>query len=188
MDLKRVWRTFRLATSRNRNAYLRKAHIFAHFGEKSSMQSRIIPLFPEAISIGNNVRLAAGVHLVTHDMVHRMLNNRGQGKFREHIGCIRIDDNVFVGAFTTILPDVHIGSDVVIGAGSLVTKDLPGGFVYAGVPARPIGTFADLLSKRQDTVNYPKNFKRKGHSLQADFADWLWNDFHRRHPVGGKKD
>lgn len=182
MDLKRLWRTFRTAIAKKRSNYLRKAHVFSAFGAKSSMQSRLIPLFPEAISIGNNVRLAAGVHFVTHDMIHRMLNNMANSteKYREYIGCIRIDDNVFIGAFTTILPDVHIGSNVIVGAGSLVTKDLPGGFVYVGVPAKPIGTFEQFLAKRRTMTRYPAQFKRDGDSLPADFAQWLWQDFETR--------
>ena len=75
MDLKRVWRTFRLWTSRNRSDYIRRAHIFASFGEKSTMSSRKIPLYSELISIGNNVRLASNVTFITQDMIHTMLNN-----------------------------------------------------------------------------------------------------------------
>lgn len=49
--------------------------------------------------------------------------------------------DVFVGTNTTILADIHIGSNVIIGADSLVNKDLMGGYVYAGVPARRICSF-----------------------------------------------
>lgn len=79
MDLKRLWRTFRLWTSRNRSEYIRKAHIFAEFGKNSTMSVRKVPLYPELISIGNNVRLAANVSLIPHDMIHAMLNNRPGG-------------------------------------------------------------------------------------------------------------
>lgn len=75
MDLRRLWRTFRLWTSRDRSEYIRKAHIFAEFGERSTMSTRKIPLYPELICIGNNVRLAANVSLIPHDMIHAMLNN-----------------------------------------------------------------------------------------------------------------
>ena len=180
MDYKRLWHTFRLYTSKNRNAYIRKAKIFAEFGEKSTMSSRTVPLYPELISIGNNVRLAANVSLVPHDMIHAMLNNRAGAteKFREYIGCIRIDDNVFVGANSTILANVRIGSNVVIGAGSLVNKDLEGGYVYAGVPARKICPFDDFVAKRAGQVRYPEGMKRKGDSVDPAFAEWLWNDFY----------
>lgn len=52
MDKRRLWRTFRLWTSKDRSKYLRKAHIFAQFGENSTMSMRKIPLYPELISRG----------------------------------------------------------------------------------------------------------------------------------------
>lgn len=179
MDLKRLWRTIRLYTSRNRSQYIRKAHIFAEFGEKSTMSSRKVPLYPELISIGNNVRLAANVSLITHDMIHAMLNNRegNSAHFREYMGCIRIDDNVFVGANSTILADVHIGSNVIIGAGTLVNKDLPGGHVYAGVPAREICTFDEFVARRSAMKAPPDGLERIGDSVPEELADYLWHTF-----------
>ena len=52
------------------------------------------------------------------------------------------------GAGSSILYDVRIGPNVIIGAGSMVTKDIPANSVAAGVPARVIGTFEDFVSKR----------------------------------------
>lgn len=186
MDAKRLWRTIRLYTCKDRNKYIRKAHIFAEFGENSTMSSRKIPLYPELISIGNNVRLAANVSLVPHDMIHAMLNNLPQNlkggiePYREYIGCIRIDDNVFVGTNTTILANCHIGSNCIIGAGTLVNKNLESGYVYAGVPTKKICTFEDFIEKRKQQVRYPKGFQRKGDSVGTKFADWMWRDFEDR--------
>lgn len=182
MDKKRLWRTIRMICSRNRDEYVRKAHIFADFGNQSTISSRIIPLYPELISIGNNVRLAAKVSLIPHDMIHAMLNNRTgeESQFREYMGCIRIDDNVFVGACTTILADVHIGSNVIIGAGSLVNKDLEGGYVYAGVPAKKICTIEEFIKKRESEVHYPKCLSRKGDSVPDELKDYLWEEFRKK--------
>ena len=180
LDLRRLWRTFRICVSRNRSAYIRKAKIFANFGENSTISSRIVPIYPELIWIGNNVRLAAKVSLVPHDMIHAMLNNMGGGttrQFKENIGCIRIEDNVFVGTNTTILADVHIGRNVIVGAGSLVNKDLKGGYVYAGVPAKPICRFDVFVEKRKQAVAYPQEYHRIGDSVPCVLAEWLWNDF-----------
>lgn len=55
---------------------------------------------------------------------------------------ILIEDNVWVGAHTIILQGVTIGANSVIGAGSVVTKDIPSGCFAAGVPARPIAEIA----------------------------------------------
>lgn len=97
--------------------------------------------------------------------------------YREYIGCIRIDDNVFVGANTIILANCHIGSNCIIGAGTLVNKSLESGFVYAGVPAKKICTFENFIEKRKQQVRYPKYFQRKGDSVSHEFANWMWKDF-----------
>ncbi len=171
----------------NRSSYIRRTRIFAEFGENSSMSSRKIPLYPELISIGNNVRLAANVTLITHDMIHAMLNNRNNVDFqkrgetadyKEYMGCIKIDDNVFVGANSTILADVYIGSNTIIGACSLVNKDLEGGFVYAGVPVRKICTFDEFVSKRRLNNSYPAQLGRIGDSVEKELAEFLWKRFY----------
>lgn len=88
---------------------------------------------------------------------------------------------MFVGAGSTILADVHIGSNVVIGAGTLVNHDLEGGFIYAGVPAKKTGTFDEFVKKREGMVYYPEHFARTGDSIDTEFAEWLWHDFEKRH-------
>ncbi len=49
-----------------------------------------------------------------------------------------VGKGVKIGASVTILCGIHIGDNAVIGAGSVVTKDVPPGETWAGVPARPI--------------------------------------------------
>lgn len=49
---------------------------------------------------------------------------------------ITVEDDVFLGARTIVLPGVRIGRGAAVGAGSVVTRDLPAGAVAAGVPAR----------------------------------------------------
>ena len=51
---------------------------------------------------------------------------------------VEIGDNVWIGARVIILPGVHIGSGAVIGAGSIVTKDIPQNVVVVGNPAKII--------------------------------------------------
>jgi acetyltransferase-like isoleucine patch superfamily enzyme len=51
---------------------------------------------------------------------------------------ITIDTNVWIGAAATVLPGVHIGADAVVGAGAVVTHDVPRATLVAGVPARVI--------------------------------------------------
>ena len=51
---------------------------------------------------------------------------------------VTIGDNVWLGGSVTVLPGVTIGSDAIIGAGSVVTRDIPAGVVAAGNPCRVI--------------------------------------------------
>ena len=78
MDLKRIWYSFRMFTLRSglqRTSYLKKKGVFGALGDNVMIQSRKIPLYPEKIFIGNNVRIASNVSFITHDVVHNMLNN-----------------------------------------------------------------------------------------------------------------
>lgn len=54
---------------------------------------------------------------------------------------------MFIGSGTRILYNTRIGSNVIIGSGSLVNKDIPDNTVYAGVPARFICTFDEYVEK-----------------------------------------
>jgi len=56
---------------------------------------------------------------------------------------IVIGDNVWLGGGVTVCPGVTIGDDTVVGAGAVVTRDLPGGVVAAGVPARVVREIGD---------------------------------------------
>ena len=55
------------------------------------------------------------------------------------IGPVVIEDDVWIGAHVTVLAGVRIGSGAVVGAGSVVTRDVPRGTIVAGVPAQVIG-------------------------------------------------
>lgn len=139
-----------MRSAHKRAEYLRKHNVFAHIGENCDVMFRKVPLYPQLISLGNNVWIAANVTFVTHDVIHYMLNDmQDEYKFTEHIGCIEINDNVFIGANSTILSNVRIGPNVIVGAGSLVNKNLEDNGVYAGVPARYICSFDEYMEKKK---------------------------------------
>jgi acetyltransferase-like isoleucine patch superfamily enzyme len=56
-----------------------------------------------------------------------------------HGGEIRVERNVWIGAGAIILKAVHIGEGAIVGAGSVVTRSIPGWEIWAGNPARRIG-------------------------------------------------
>lgn len=98
------------------------------------------------IEIGDDVTLAPRVHILAHDAsTKKHLNYTRLGK-------VKIGNRVFVGASAIILPGVTIGDDVVIGAGSVVSRDIPAGHVAAGNPARIICTIDEFLSRKREEM------------------------------------
>ena len=89
-------------------------------------------LYPEGIHIGKNTLVAGGVKVLSHDHCKRVGNNQ------PFLVVTFIGDNCFIAVNAIILPGVKIGNEVVIGAGAVVTKDVPSNCVAAGNPARII--------------------------------------------------
>lgn len=92
----------------------------------------------DKVIIGNNVKFGPNVTLTTatHDIDYRVRNSDGDGDI---IGApIVIGDDVWLGAGVIVLPGVTIGKHAVIGAGSVVTKDIPNDCVAVGSPAKII--------------------------------------------------
>lgn len=87
------------------------------------------------VMIGNNVILAQNVvtSALNHNFEDVLTTINQQGVKTDQI---IIENNVWIGANSTILAGVHIGEHVVVGAGSVVTKDIPPFNVVVGNPAR----------------------------------------------------
>ncbi len=84
------------------------------------------------IEIGKNVRIGPSVKIISAN--HDILN------FNAHIlnSPIIIGDNCWIGAGAIILPGVHLGNHVIVGAGSVVTKTFPDNCMIGGNPAKII--------------------------------------------------
>lgn len=59
---------------------------------------------------------------------------------------------MFVGAGTIVMPGVNIGDNVVIGAGSVVTKNIPSNSLAVGVPAKVISSFEEYIEKEKNLM------------------------------------
>ena len=87
------------------------------------------------VKIGANAQIAPNVSIYTAGHpIHPESRNSGYEYGIE----ITIGDNVWIGGNTCIMPGVKIGNNVVIGAGSVVTKDLPDNVIAVGNPCRVI--------------------------------------------------
>lgn len=181
----RMWQTLRLYTILNaakRTQYYKDKKIFHSMGENCLVMDRKVPLYAKLISLGNNVQIASNVHFNTHDVTHLMLNNREKSfgrdkRYPEKVGCIEIGDNVFIGAGTSINYNVKIGSNVIVGACSLITKDIPDNCVVGGIPAKVLCSFEEYLEKREAQTVDELGFGKEAVLEEGELR--YWNNFHK---------
>jgi len=95
----------------------------------------------EGITIGNNVNIGANTTVIDTDFHPLDPEIRRQSPQAAQAVSIRIENDVFIGMNCLILKGVTIGHSSVIGAGSVVTRDVPARAVAAGNPARVIKEF-----------------------------------------------
>lgn len=87
------------------------------------------------VKIGDNCQMAPNVAIYT---AGHPLHPVSRNSMYEYGISVTIGDNVWIGGNTVIMPGVHIGNNTVIGAGSVVTKDIPDWVVAVGNPCRVI--------------------------------------------------
>ncbi|MDD2719902.1 MAG: acyltransferase [Gallionella sp.] len=122
-----IWGMFTVVNPRN-----------VHLGRGCSINHGVFLLGRDEITLGNHVTLSANCMLMDTglDLSHYLASKTPN---KVHIkSFIRIEDNVWVGAGAIILPGVTIHQNSIIGAGSVVTRDVPENVVVAGNPARVI--------------------------------------------------
>jgi acetyltransferase-like isoleucine patch superfamily enzyme len=114
------------------------------FAENLSVEEN----FSDLLRIEDDVVLADGVRILLHDS---SLNNVCGLPVK--FGKVTIRKGAYIGARTTILPGVEIGQGTIVGAGSLVTKDIPPNSVAYGIPARVIGSTESLKERFLEEMN-----------------------------------
>lgn len=104
-----------------------------HFGNGVYANFNLTLVDDGDIFVGNNVMFAPNVVIAsaTHPIHPELRRKQAQYNLPIHIG-----NNVWIGANSVILPGVNIGDNSVIGAGSIVTKDIPSNVVAVGNPCR----------------------------------------------------
>lgn len=150
-----LYRQYQLFAARKRQNYIDS---LVKRGLKLGNNVEIIELFfldPShcfLISIGDNCTLGPNVRLIAHDASTKKI--LGYTK----IGKIDIKENCFLGDSAIVLPNVTIGPNSIVGAGSVVTKNIPPETIAAGNPARPISTLSEYISKIESISKEKKIF------------------------------
>ena len=134
--------------------------VFFHYGKHTSIGRNVFINFnftvqdDAEVTIGDDCNFGPGVTIVTpmHPMLPDerkvMLDERGERKHLCWAEPVHIGSDCWFGASVTVCPGVTIGDGCVIGAGAVVTKDIPPRTFAAGVPCKVIRELTDADSMR----------------------------------------
>ena len=111
-------------------------------------------LYPAGIHIGKNCLIGAGTVILSHDHCRRGGQNfDSQDVTNPLLLDTYIGDRCFIATRSLILPGVRIGNECIVGAGSVVTKDVPDHSIAAGNPAKVVRT-GIRMSERATLLNW----------------------------------
>lgn len=130
----------------------------AKIGVNCNIQDVSFGSEPYLVSIGNHVQITAGTKIFTHGGAFVLRKKYPDIDF---FGKVTIKNNVYIGNNCLIMPGVTIGSNVVVAAGSVVTKSVPDNVVIGGNPARVLCSLSDFEKRMLE-----KNVKSKGMSSE----------------------
>lgn len=110
--------------------------------------------------IGNYVKCHSNVHIGQHTKLddyiwvfpYTVFTNDPHPPSEVRLGC-HIHSFAVIATMVVVLPGVHVYSDSLVAAGSIVTKDVPSGWVVGGNPAKPLFEISKI--KRKDGSNLP---------------------------------
>ncbi len=106
------------------------------FGDGVFMNFNCVILDVCAVTIGARTQIGPGVQILAADHPRDPALRRDM---LENGRPVRIGADVWIGGSAIILPGVTIGDDAIVGAGSIVTRDVPAGATVVGNPARVLG-------------------------------------------------
>ena len=103
---------------------------------------------PWLITIGDNVDMNINFQIWTHDWAGGVFLNKF-GSMLNSSGRVSIGNNVYFGANVMILKGCKIGDNCIIGAGSVVTRDIPKDSVAVGNPCKVVASIKDYYERRK---------------------------------------
>ena len=107
------------------------------------------------ITIGNNTVISSEVRILNHDysITKALIYSHNHIDFEvRKLAPVTLEESCFIGMRTLILPGVTVGKNSIIGAGSVVTHDIPADVVAAGNPAKVICSLDDYSKKVEQQV------------------------------------
>ena len=131
---------------------------------------------PFLIKIGSGVHITEGCRFITHDGGTLIL--RKYTPDLELTFPIIVGDDVYIGIRSIIMPGVRIGNNVIIGANSVVTKDVPDNSVCVGSPARVIKSVDQYHKEIQErSIGFGNlDASSKERALRDFYADFIKGD------------
>ncbi len=171
----------------------------ARIGENNRIEVRSLGQEPWLVRIGNHCTIGPNVGFICHDGATWVFTEKYPSL--QKFATIEIGDNCFIGISAAIMGGVKIGPNAIVGACSVVTKDVPPNSVVAGNPARVVSTVEEYREKvlrmwaRQkplgyledlkEGIKYPPAYiqKRKFEELQKlkeHLVNVCWNDTARQ--------
>ena len=166
---------------RKRTQYIKEHDILGAMGENCVWGPWLVPLYPKLIKLHDNVRVHKTATIVTHDVINGFLKtSKPDYDFghEERLGCVELMDNVYIAMNVTIMPDVRIGPNCIVTAGSVVTSDIPENSVASGNPAKVIGRFDMFLALRRMGRGQAVPFKNQ--ELPDELAEEQWEKFEKK--------
>ena len=166
---------------RKRTAYMKEHEILGAMGENCVWGPWLVPLYPKLIKLHNNVRVHKTAKIVTHAVGNNFLKeSRPDFDFgpEERLGCVELMDNVYIAMNVTVMPDVRIGKNCIITAGSVVTSDIPENSIATGNPAKVVGRFDMYMALRRMSKGQQVEFKNQ--DLPDDLAEEQWKKFEKK--------
>lgn len=159
-------RIYHQSSSDRFRGYLIKKGIVVGKGTHFDPKTSVIDISrPSLVTIGDNCYMNRNFTLLTHDWVTNVFIHKGLD-FINSSGKVTIGNNVSFGQNVIVLKGVTIGDNSFIGAGSIVSKDIPANCIAVGSPCKPIMAIEEyhkkrVLKSKEEAFEYARSIRER---------------------------